>query len=76
MTARSFFTVLRDGQAIHSETAGVELLGEPVEAGALGVGGIFYCATSLVPTFWSTICQDRGKSFPLHGIPASPGSPF
>lgn len=62
MTANSFFTVLRDGQAIHSETADVNLLSTSVDAGPSDIDCIFYYTAPLVPAFWSTIRQDHGKS--------------
>ena len=61
MTAHSFFTVLRDGQAIHSETADVNLLSTSVDAGPSDIDCIFYYTAPLVPTFWSTIRQDPSK---------------
>lgn len=63
MAAHSFFTVLRDGQAVHSETAEVNLLSTSVDAGPSDIDCIFYYTAPLVPTFWSNICQDRGKLF-------------
>jgi len=61
MAAHSFFTVLRDGQAVHSETAEVSLLSTSVDAGPSDIDCIFYYTAPLVPTFWANICQDRGK---------------
>lgn len=66
MAAHSFFTVLRDGQAIHSETADVNLLSTSVDAGPSDIDCIFYYTAPLVPTFWSNLCQDRGKLFLPH----------
>ena len=66
MTAQSFFSVLRDGQSVHSETADVNLLSTSVDAGPSDIDCIFYYTAPLVPTFWSTICQDSGKYFSLH----------
>jgi len=68
MTAQSFFTVQRDGQAIHSETANVNLLSTSVDAGPSDIDCIFYYTAPLVPSFWRTICQDRGQSFSLRGV--------
>lgn len=66
MVARSSFTVLRDGQVVHNETADVNLLSTSVDAGPSDIDCIFYYTAPLVPTFWSTICQDRGE-FSLGG---------
>jgi len=64
MAAHSFFTVLRDGQAVvHSEMAEVNLLSTSVDAGPSDIACMFYYTAPLVPTFWSNICQDRGKLF-------------
>jgi len=81
MTAHSFFTVLRDGQVIHSETANVMPLSTAVDAGSSDIDLIFYYTAPLVPTFWSAICQDRGKLISLHGMGnfagvSFPKSPF
>lgn len=63
MVARSSFTVLRDGQAVHNETAEVNLLSTSVDAGPSDIDCIFYYTAPLVPGFWSTICQDQGQFF-------------
>lgn len=70
MVAHSYFTVLRNGQAIHSETADVNLLSTSVDAGPSDIDCIFYYTAPLVPTFWGNICRDRGKLF------SSPKYPF
>jgi len=69
MAAHSFFTVLRDGQAVHSETAEVNLLSTSVDAGPSDIDCIFYYTAPLVPTYWSNICQDRGKLFSCRPSP-------
>jgi hypothetical protein len=71
MTAQSFFTVLRDGQAVHSETADVNLLSTSVDAGPSDIDCIFYYTAPLVPNFWTNICQDRGKLHSLNGVDES-----
>jgi hypothetical protein len=67
MAAHSFFTVLCDGQPIHSETADVKLLNTSVDTGVSDIDCIFYYTAPLVPTFWNNICQDHGELFSLHG---------
>jgi hypothetical protein len=67
MVAHSFFTVLRDGQAIHSETADVNLHSTSVNAEPSNINCTFYYTAPLVPTFWSNICQDHGELFLLDG---------
>lgn len=68
MVAHSFFTVLRDGQATHSETAAVNLLSTSVDAGPSDIDCIFYYTAPLVPTYWATICRDHGQLFSPHGL--------
>lgn len=75
MAARSSFTVLRDGHAVHSETANVNLLSTSVDAGPSDIDCIFYYTAPLVPTFWSTICQDHGE-FSLGGVDEFAGASF
>lgn len=69
MVAHSYFTVQRDGQAVHRETAAVDLHSHSVDAGpSSDIGCIFYYTAPLVPTYWSNICQDQGKLFLPHGM--------
>ncbi|KAF9783865.1 hypothetical protein BJ322DRAFT_979200, partial [Thelephora terrestris] len=58
IVAHSSFTVMRDGQPIHSETADVNLLSTSVAAGVSDIDCIFYYTAPLVPAYWSTICDD------------------
>jgi hypothetical protein len=58
IVAHSAFTVMRDGQPIHSETADVNLLSTSVAAGVSDIDCIFYYTAPLVPAYWSTICDD------------------
>jgi len=54
-------TVMRDGLASQTETTDVKLLSTLVDAGPLNVRCTFHCPAPLVPTIWTTICQDYGK---------------
>ena len=65
VTAHSFFTVLRDGQTIHTETADVKSLSTLPNAGSSDAGCTF---SPLVPKYWGTICRDICKSFTLRGM--------
>jgi hypothetical protein len=68
IVAHSSFTVMRDGQPIHSETADVNLLSTSVAAGVSDIDCIFYYTAPLVPAYWSTICDDPGKFFLSYGL--------
>ena len=68
MVAHSFFTVLRDGQIVHNETAEVNLHSTSVEAGPSDIDCTFYYTAPLVPGFWATICQDRREFSLLYGM--------
>lgn len=68
IAAHSSFTVMRDGQAIHSETADVNLLSTSVAAGVSDIDCIFYYTAPLVPAYWSNICHDRGKFLLSYGL--------
>ena len=68
MVAHSFFTVLRDGQIVHNETAEVNLHSTSVEAGPSDIDCTFYCTAPLVPGFWATICQDPREFSLLCGM--------
>lgn len=75
MMAHSYFTVLRDGQPVHSETADVNLLSTAVDAGPSDIDCIFYYTAPLVPAFWGNICQDRdpARYSIIHDIYQHPG---
>ena len=49
----------------YSVLAGVNLLSTSVGVGPSDIDCTFCYAVPLVPNFWETICQDRGKPFSL-----------
>lgn len=76
MLAHSFFTVLRDGQPVHSETANVNLLSTSVNPDpSSDIECTFYYTAPLVPTFWSTLCRDQDPTrySIIHDIYQHPG---
>jgi len=74
--AHSLFTVLRDGQTIHTETADIKLLRTLAYAGVSDADRTFCCIAPLVPKYWGSICRDIGKSFTSHGMGEFPRVSF